>query len=120
MITDFSTGRAPAQVRYLESWGESPRLDGWHDANDLQFVGDFLGLGRQQVMFINRSGTAGRVMITDFSTGRAPAQVRYLESWGDSFVLDGWHDADDLPLVGDFAGLGSQQVMFVNRSPSFP
>jgi hypothetical protein len=66
---------------------------------DLQLVGDFMGLGRDQVLFINRSGGGGRVMIADFSGGQPPAQVRYWENWGQSPLLDGWHDVKRLPFV---------------------
>ena len=50
-----------------------------------------MGLGRDQALFINTDGNFGRVQIVDFSQG-VPAQRRYVESWGDSNVLDGWHD----------------------------
>jgi hypothetical protein len=61
------------------------------DRTDIQLTGDFMGLGRDQVLFINTDGNFGRVQIVDFSQG-VPAQRRYLEWYGDSNVLDGWHD----------------------------
>jgi hypothetical protein len=117
MIADFGDGNPPAEVRYWENWGQSNLLNGWHDAGDIQLVGDFLGLGRDQVLFINRGGSGGRVMVADFSGG-VPAQVRYWENWGQSNLLNGWHDAGDIQLVGDFRGLGRDQVLFINRGGS--
>ncbi|WP_437676966.1 trypsin-like serine peptidase [Sorangium sp. So ce131] len=115
LIADLSDGAAPAEVGYREDWGKSALLDGWHDAGDLQLVGDFTGRGYDQVMFINTAGTGGRVLIADFKGGAPPATRRYAESWGESTLLDGWHDAGDLQLVGDFMGRGYDQVMFINN-----
>ena len=118
LIADFSSGQPPAQVRYLENWGQFPLLDGWEDNNDWALVGDFTGAGHDQVMFLNRTnnGGDGRVLIADFSSGQPPAQVRYLESWGQFPLLDGWEDDNDWALVGDFTGAGHDQVMFLNRT----
>src|SRR5690606_30056156 len=104
------------EIEYLELWGASDRLDGWHDSNDLTLVGDFVGAGHDQVLLLNRSGGGGRIMIADFSDGAAPAEIKYLEMYGQSSVLNGWHDDDDLVLAGDFVDLGYDQVMFINRS----
>jgi hypothetical protein len=32
-------------------------LNGWQDYNDLQIVGDFMGLGYEPIMFINSINT---------------------------------------------------------------
>ena len=58
--------------------------------------------------------TSGRVMVADFASG-PPVQVLYWEDWGQSPILDGWHDPEDIQLVGDFRGLGRDQVLFINR-----
>ncbi|WP_437994758.1 M12 family metallopeptidase [Sorangium sp. So ce185] len=115
MIVDYQ-GAAPGQVAYWESWGDSSLLGGWLDDADRQLVGDFRGLGRDQVMFVNRQPGGGKVMIVDYR-GAAPGQVAYWESWGDSSLLSGWLDADDWQLTGDFQALGRDQAMFVNRQP---
>jgi hypothetical protein len=115
MVADFSGG-VPAQVRYWENWGQSNLLNGWHDPGDIQLVGDFRGLRRDQVLFINRGGSGGRVMIADFGDGNPPAEVRYWENWGQSTLLNGWHDADDLQMVGKLMGPGRDQVLFLNRT----
>ncbi|MFY1829555.1 hypothetical protein ACN47A_26815 [Myxococcus fulvus] len=117
MVADFGDGVAPAEILYRENWGQSPALDGWHDAGDIQLVGDFRGLGYDQVLFINRGGAGGRVLVADFRDGVVPAETRYRENWGQFIELDGWHDTGDLQFVGDFAGRGYDQVLFINRNP---
>jgi hypothetical protein len=114
MIVDYSGGVAPGAVQYWENWGDSSLLNGWLDGGDLQLVGDFMGLGHSQVMYVNRSGTDGKVMIVDYA-GAVPGSAKYFEMWGQSPLLGGWLDGDDLQLVGDFMGLGHSQVMYVNR-----
>ncbi|WP_429650434.1 tyrosinase family protein, partial [Skermanella aerolata] len=106
MVADFSQG-PPVRGLYWENWGQFAELDGWHDAGDLQLVGDFMGTGRDQVLFINRDPgqSGGRVMVADFSQG-PPVRGLYWENWGQFAELDGWHDAGDLQLVGDFMGTG--------------
>ena len=37
-----------------------------------------------------------------------------LWNWGDHSELNGWHDSEDVELVGDFSGAGKQQVLFIN------
>jgi hypothetical protein len=119
LVSDFKAGHPPATVRYWENWGQSPLLNGWQDANDDRLVGDFLGLGYDQVMFLNMTDAGdGRILIADFSSGHPPATVRYWESWGQSAMLDSWQDANDDRLVGDFLGLGYDQVIFFNQTDS--
>lgn len=50
MIADFSG----AQVRYWENWGQHQLFDGWQDDNDLQLVDDFMQLGYDQLLSVNR------------------------------------------------------------------
>ena len=100
-----------------EDWGEYDWLNGWVDANDWYLVGDFMGLGHQQLVLMNRGGSLGRVMIADLATGY-PVQIRYWESWGQSMWLDGWQDDGDVHLAGDFLGLGYDQWLTINRGGS--
>ncbi|MBZ4416670.1 M12 family metallopeptidase [Myxococcus sp. RHSTA-1-4] len=117
MITDFRDGVVPVEVRYHEPYGQSDILNGWQGPEDLQLVGDFLGRGHDQVMFINRDGVGGRVMIADFSDGAAPVEVGYLESWSSlPDTLQGWIDPNDQLLVGDFQNRGYDQVLCINRA----
>ncbi len=115
-VSDFHDGKPPAETLYREDWGESTALNGWHNANDFLFAGDFLGLGRDQVLFINNSGEHGRLKIVDFAVGTIPAATLYREEWGDFPLLDGWHDCGDLLTVGDFMGSGSDQLLFLNAN----
>jgi hypothetical protein len=115
MILDYSGGQIPGQVGYWEKWGDNGLLGGWQDNDDWHMVGDFMGLGHAQVMYINRDGNGGRVMIVDYSGGQVPGQVRYWENWGQNGLLNGWQDNDDWHMVGDFMGLGHAQVMYLNR-----
>jgi hypothetical protein len=117
MVVDYRSGAVSGTVRYLEYWNQSPLLNGWLDDNDLHLVGDFMGLGYEQVMHVNRSPGGGKVMVVDYRSGAVPGVVRYLEYWNQFPLLDGWLDGNDLHLVGDFMGLGYEQVMHVNRSP---
>ncbi|MEZ4295884.1 MAG: hypothetical protein R3B70_12990 [Polyangiaceae bacterium] len=117
MIVDYAGGAAPGQVRYWENWGDSPLLNGWTDDGDLQLAGDFLGLGHDQVLYVNRQQGGGKIMIVDYAGGAAPGQVRYWESWGDSPLLSGWLDDGDRQIVGDFRGVGHDEILFYNRQP---
>lgn len=115
LVADFSRGNPPLTSRYWEYWGTSPALNGWHDANDLQFAGDFMGLGHDQMLLINRDGAGGRVMVIDFSKGSPPGDVKYWEDWGTFPALNGWHDPGDVMFPGRFAGSRNDQMLFINR-----
>jgi hypothetical protein len=123
-IADYRDGFGTTEADYLESYGQSGLLDGWHDqttkftVGDEILAGDFTHTGHKQVMFLNRSGTGGRVLIADFSAGGPPAQVQYWENYGDSGLLNDWMDPSDKVLAGDFMGRGYDQVMFLNRGPA--
>jgi hypothetical protein len=113
MVADFASGAPPAEVHYVAP-RRTQTLSGWLDPDDIQLAGDFIGLGYDQVLCINRSGVGGRVVVFDFSDPSDPT-TRYWEQWGQSDFLDGWHDNDDIVLAGDFMGLGHDQVMFINN-----
>jgi hypothetical protein len=117
MIADFSGAQVPPVVRYWESWGEHPLFNGWQDDNDWAFAGDFMRRGYDQLLSVNRDGSGGRIMVADFSPGRAPAVVRYWEEWGQHPLFNGWQDDNDWAFVGDFMNLGHGQVLSVNRTP---
>ena len=113
MIVDFSPGFA--WVRYHEAYGAAGDLNGWHDSNDVAIAGDFRGLGYDQVLFINRGGSGGRMLVAGFRDGAAPIDWLYYEHYGWGSYFNGWHDVGDLAIAGDFRGLGRDQVLFVNR-----
>jgi hypothetical protein len=69
MIADFSGGRVPARVRYLEKWGQHPLFNGWQDTNDWAAVGDFMKRGHDQLLSVNRArwprSCPGRVRLVE-------------------------------------------------------
>jgi hypothetical protein len=70
------------------------------------------------VLFINRDPPGGRVQIADFRGATPPnVVVAYYDSYGMGGWLDGWHDWNDLLLVGDFLGRGHDQLLIINRDP---
>jgi hypothetical protein len=118
MIAAFAGSANGAQVRYWENWDQHPLFNGWQDDNDWMAVGDFMHLGYDQLLSVNRTDAGdGRIMIADFSGGQPPAQVRYWENWGDNPLFNGWQDDNDWIAVGDFMHLGYDQQLSVNRSP---
>jgi len=113
MIADLASGY-PVQIRYWESWGQSMWLDGWQDEGDVHLAGDFMGLGFDQWLSINRGGQHGRIRISDVRSGQ-PRHL-YVENYGDSTVLNGWLDTGDVLLVGDFLRRGHDQLLCCDRS----
>ena len=95
--------------------GASDWLDGWDEADQIQLSGDFMGLGYDQVLFINRTGGDGRAMVVDFAPGAPDGGIRYFEPRGLNPWLDGIDGDGRLRLVGDFAGIGRDQVLFVEQ-----
>lgn len=117
LVVQPDKSTAPLRVRYQERAGQSTWLDGWLDSIDAQLVGDFLGIGRAQVCFINRSWQGGRVMVADFgaTNDTGTAQTLYFEPYGETGWLNGWTDDNDWQLAGDFKNLGKSQILFINR-----
>lgn len=113
MIASLQLGQA--EVLMAEQWGASNWLDGWDAAEHLQLSGDFMGLGHDQVLFVNRTGGNGRALVVDFAPQTGGAQIHYIEHWGQSPWLDGIDGDGRLRLVGDFAGIGRDQVLFIQH-----
>lgn len=99
---------------FADNWGERQWLDGWLDPDDVHMIGDFMGLGHDQWMMMNRNPRGGRVRIMDLKGG-TPRRC-YTEMWGQSTLLDGWMDAGRIMLAGDFLKRGHAQVLFINRN----
>jgi hypothetical protein len=119
MIVDYSQGAA--EQAYYEKWGDSDLLNGWCDPEDTVAVGDFMNVGHDQVLFINRDGSppnVGRITIIDYSSGTA--ETLFLQSWADSAWSDGWLDEGDLVIAGDFFGLGYKQLLLINNDCTPP
>ncbi len=115
VIADFTKGKL-SMTKEISLGGDSARVAQWLDDTDLQYAGDFMGLGYSQVLFINRNHTTEekeKMMIVDFS--KEMPSIKYQENWGESSLFGGWLDADDTQLVGDFMGLGHSQVLLVNH-----
>jgi len=115
MIIDFSLGGSSASVRYLEKWNKGHFRE-WLDDNDTQLAGDFLNLGHSQVLFINHNRIGGKILISDFSSGKPPASVKFWQNWDKGIIFQGWMGIDDTIIAGDFKGLGFSQVAFLNSS----
>lgn len=118
LIADFSDGQVPITWRYFEAYSDGVLLNGWHDAGDLLFAGDFRGLGRDQVLFVNRGSGNGRVLITDFGDGAFPAEWQLLLSYAQATALDGWLDTEDVALAGRFRLGTRDQLALINRTPA--
>jgi hypothetical protein len=104
-----------------EAWidwtpGLTAGLVGWHDANDKLLAGDFYGLGRSQLLFMNTAGFDGAFLISAFDAASHQLQTLALVPWSPSLTtsLSGWMNAGDKLVAGDFAGSGKAQLMFVN------
>jgi hypothetical protein len=93
-------------------------LGGWHDANDKLLAGDFLGLGRSQLMFFNADGAGGAFSIRTIEAATAQLVTQAEVPWTPalSTSLVGWVDAGDKLVAGDFAGLGRAQLLFINTT----
>jgi hypothetical protein len=116
IIADFEKGSASA--RYQENWGESHLFGGWLDANDTQLVGDLMGIGHSQMLFVNHGYSGGKIMIFDFSKGNKHAAIKYSEKWNKGTLFNGWLGLNDTRVAGDFKGHGYSQVLFINSSIS--
>ena len=118
ILLDFSNRKSTSSIKYLENWKESSLLSGWLDANDTQLVGDFMGLGHSQVLFVNHAKRGGKIAIVDFSKskGKPPALAVYIDRWNSSDLFEGWLGLNDTKIAGDFKGLGYSQVLFLNSS----
>ncbi len=114
IIASLSGPKAP-EILLAEDWGASDWLDGWDDDAQLQLSGDFMGVGHKQLLLVNRTGAIGRVLIVDFAAGPDGAAIRYFESRGQSPWLDRIDGDGHLRLVGDFAGTGHDQLLFVEH-----
>ena len=114
VLLSLQNGLEAPRKLYADNWGERQWLDGWLDPNDVHMVGDFMGLGYDQWMMMNRNPRGGRVRIVDIKGG-TPRRC-YTEMWGQSPLLDGWMDEGRIMLAGDFLKRGHMQVLFINRN----
>lgn len=95
----------------------SPSFDGWFNDEDVQGVGDFLGLSRAQLLCANRRPWSnGKVAVFDFATQPFPRP--YLEAWSQRTCFDGLLEPLDLVLAGDFMGDGHKLAQVLVCSPN--
>lgn len=115
-LLDFRWSDGAPIVWYSEDVGEPTTLAGWHDAlSDWAFPGDFAGLGRDQLLLLNRRGNGGRVQVLDFGVGK-PAKIRYAQSFGPPSLLDGLDDDDDVLLPGRFTAAATDGLLALNNA----
>lgn len=119
VVHDYAGAWGPlVPVIYQKNFVEVPELDTWHDAADTVLTGNFKGYGHDQLLFVNRQHGAGRFLLVDLRWSATP-----LIWWNEAASLypaqSPWHDAlSDWSYTGDFAGLGRDQVLFLNRRGS--
>jgi hypothetical protein len=91
-------------------------LAGWHDANDKLLAGDFTGLGRSQLLFMNVDGAGGAFFMAAVDGANSQLQTLAIIPWSASLStsLAGWMDATDKLVAGDFTGTGRSQLLFLN------
>ncbi len=116
LLHDYALGTPPVAAQlYARSFSQLADLGDWIDAADRSFAGDFIGLGYDQVLLLDRQHGEGRVRVLDLRGTGDPA-TWYREDRAESALLDGWHDAlGDWIFAGDFAGLGRDQLLFFDR-----
>jgi aqualysin 1 len=110
-------GAKVATIRYWESFGQNPALDGWTDPNDYQIVGDFQRLGYDQLLLGNRDGGGGRLMLINIKKAAPFFAVDWWENWGGPSTVDGWDGSEDRLYAGDVRRLGHDQLLTINRDP---
>jgi len=120
ILLDFSSEISSPSIKYQENWKDSSSSlsPSWVDADDTQLVGDFMGRGYSQMLFVNHGKKRGKIAIMDFSKsgGKPPASILVADNWNGSDLFEGWLDLNDTMIAGDFKGLGYSQVLFLNSS----
>jgi hypothetical protein len=96
----------------------STSLTGWMDVGDKLVAGDFAGTGKAQMMFMNTvGGTQGAASLRQYDVTSNSFQVLNTVPWskisGNSAL---WKNQAMKTLVGDFVGLGRDQLLLLNPS----
>jgi len=112
-IIDFVEGSS-SKFAYPERLGTTPTIA---NRSDSLLIGDFMGLGYDQVMSIEQDSKEDKIVIEDLSQGKSPAIIRYSEVISNNSTLKNLIDSDDSKLAGDFLALGYCQVLFIDRNP---
>jgi hypothetical protein len=98
----------------------SASLTGWIDAGDKMVAGDFAGNGRAQIMFLNTAGgSQGAASLRQYDSASNSFQILKTVPWSKiSGTSALWTNQSMKTLVGDFLGLGRDQLMFLNPAAS--
>jgi len=118
ILLDFSSDISSPSIKYQENWKDGSLPPSWFDTNDTQLVGDFMGRGHSQMLFVNHGKNRGKIAIIDFSKsgGKPPASILVADKWNGSGLFEGWLGLNDTKIAGDFKGFGYSQVLFLNSS----
>jgi len=113
LICDFKSGTPVIRANH-----HAANMVGWLDDTDVQLAGDFMGLGRAQILVVNRNPSAGsgKLAILDPTIAGYPAL--YAETWAQRTCLDGTLDPLDRLLAGDFMGDGRKRTQLLVLSPN--
>ena len=120
IIADFAKNKS-SKIKEIPLTEGSARISQWLDEDDLQFAGDFMGLGHSQILFINRNHSKEekeKIVIADFGNGNDSPSIKYQENWEKGSIFSGWIDGNDTQLVGDFMNHGDSQMLFINHAKS--
>ncbi len=96
----------------------SSSLSGWIDVGDKLVAGDFAGTGKAQLLFINTvGGTQGAASLRQYDAITNSFQIINTVPWtkisGNSAL---WKNQAVKTMVGDFLGMGRDQLLLVNPS----
>ena len=114
MIADFTAGQPRSS--FQEFWSPDSGLNKWLDpSGGTQIVGDFMGWGQDQILFVRREVSGVKAMISYFENEHRTFRTTSLYSESNG-PLRHFLDKDDRQLVGDFKGRGYDQVLSIDSS----
>lgn len=111
-LLDFMPGYS-SKFAYPEWLGTTQSIV---DRSNTLLTGDFMGLGHDQLLSIERDPKGDEIVIEDFSHGKSSAHIRYSEILTNNSTFRNLIDAGDTQLAGDFLALGHSQVLFIDRN----
>jgi len=99
------------------SWNyEYEERSGFQRPNNIMLVGDFGGVGYDQILSISRKPFLDEAKILDFNQNKSPIIINFPDALSDDTVFRNLTDADDIQLAADFLSLGHSQILFMDRS----
>ena len=109
-VLDFHPEGLPV---YSRTVANLPELVGWNELADQRIVGDFMGRGHDQILFIDRLSGPGGARIVDLTSDVPSVHLPMTDT---SVLLAGWRDDGDLAFAGDFTGSGHDELLLVNTA----